>query len=371
MKNNYQICKKCIMDTSDKTIQFDEAGVCNYCKAAEQAIQQEGYRGKISDEHLQQMIHKIKDSQKGQEYDCVIGVSGGVDSAYLLYMAHNWGLRVLAVHVDAGWNSNTAVSNIHKLCEKLNIDLKTVVVDWNIMKEVQRAYMFSGLPNLDVPQDHVFFAALYDYANKYKIKYVLTGGNVATESILPAYLVYSALDYKCLKDVYKKNGRGKKLKNYPHLPYLKMRRYLRKLEILRPLDDLDYSKTKAMEVLEKDFGWEYYGGKHWESRFTKFLQGVYLPQKFGFNKSRAHLSNLVVNGEITREEALQQLEMEKELYPLEEQQRDTDYILKKLEISAEEWRRIMDAPIKTEDDYKNDKKRAALFQKIKKCFLRR
>lgn len=369
--SEYRICKKCIMDTTDKTIKFDKDGVCNYCKAAEKAIKQFGYRGDISDTHLKQMIDTIKKEQKDMQYDCVIGVSGGVDSAYLLYMAHKWGLRILAVHVDAGWNSEVAVENIHKLCSKLNIDLKKVVIDWDTMKEVQRAYMFSGLPNVDVPQDHVFFAALYDFAHKYKIKYVLTGGNVATESILPAYLVYSALDYRCLKDVYKKNGRGKSLKKYPHLPYLKMRKYLHELEILRPLDDLNYSKSEAMEVLEKEFGWVYYGGKHWESVFTKFLQNYYLPQKFGFNKSRAHLSNLIVNKEMSREEALGQLEHEQKLYPVEEQEKDRDYILNKLDISLAEWHAIMEAPIKTEDDYKNDKKRAALFKKIKKCLFRK
>lgn len=361
----YMICKKCIMDTSDKTINFDIHGVCNYCNKAEKMLAKEGYRGKKSDEHLKKMVDIIKSNQKGQQYDCIIGVSGGVDSAYLLYKAHEWGLRILAVHVDAGWNSEIAVDNINKLCKKLDIDLKKVVIDWATMKEVQRAYMFSGLPNLDVPQDHVFFAALYDFANKYRIKYVLTGGNVATESIVPAYLVYNAMDYRCLKDVYKKHGRGKSLKKYPHLPYLKMRKYIKKLHVLRPLDDLPYSKTEAMNVLEREFDWQYYGGKHWESKFTKFIQTYYLPKKFGFNKSRAHLSNLIVNGEITREEALRQLEKEKELYPIEEMERDRKYILKKLDISEEEWVGIMRAPCKTEDDYRNDKSRAALFAKIK------
>lgn len=276
----------------------------------------------------------------------------------------------MAVHIDAGWNSNIAVSNIHRLCEKLDIDLKTVVVDWSEMKELQRAYMFSGLPNLDVPQDHVFIAALYKFAEQYGIKYVLAGGNIATESILPAYLVYSAMDYRCLKDVYRKNGRGKKLKNYQHISYLKMRHYMRILESLYPLDYLPYSKTEAMKVLQKEFGWEYYGGKHWESRFTKFHQNVYLPQKFGFNKSRAHLSNLITNGEISREEALEELRKEEITYPEQEREKDKNYILKKLDITDEEWKQIMAAPIKTEDDYKNDKRRAKIFAKIKRMIAK-
>lgn len=370
MKNNYKICTRCIMDTSDKTIIFDENGYCNHCKKAIYELKTIGYRGQVSDEHLKNMIATIKKNQKEKEYDCVIGVSGGIDSAFLLHKAKEWGLRILAVHVDAGWNSNIAVSNIHKLCQKLDIDLQTVVVDWDTVKEIQRAYMFSGLPNLDVPQDHVFFAALYDFTEKYGIKYVLTGGNTATESILPAYLVYSALDYRCLKDVCKKYGRHINFNRYPHMNYFKQRKYMRKLEILRPLDDLPYSKTAAMELLEKEYGWEYYGAKHWESRFTKFMQSVYLPKKFGFNKSRAHLSNLIINGEITRQEALDMLKKENNMYSLEEREKDLQYILKKLDLTENDWNQIMQNPIKTEDDYKNDKLRAEIFKKIKRIIRR-
>lgn len=354
------------MDTSDKTISFNDMGYCNHCEKAIKELETIGYRGEVSDKHLKSMLDEIKKNQKSKEYDCVIGVSGGIDSAYLLHKAKEWGLRILAVHVDAGWNSNVAVTNIHKLCQALHVDLQTVVVDWGTIKEIQRAYMFSGLPNLDVPQDHVFFAALYDFTEKYGIKYVLTGGNSATESILPAYLVYSANDYRCLKDVCKKHGRKINFTKYPHMGYLTQRKYMRKLEILRPLDDLPYSKTEAMELLKDLYGWEYYGAKHWESRFTKFMQSVYLPQKFGFNKSRAHLSNLVVNGEITRETALKMLEEEDILYPQDERERDKAYILKKLDLSDEDWNKIMSAPIRTENDYKNDKKRAELFKKIKR-----
>lgn len=354
------------MDTTDKTIFFDTEGYCNHCTQALKDLSENAYRGEISDKHLSDMLKTIKEEQKDKVYDCIMGVSGGIDSAYLMHKAKEWGLRVLAVHVDAGWNSNIAVENIHKLCEKLDIDLKIVTVDWETMKEIQRAYMFSGLANLDVPQDHVFFAALYEFAEKYKIKYVLTGGNLATESILPAYLVYSAMDYTCLKDVCKKYGRDISFKKYPHMNYLTQRKYMKNLEILRPLNDLPYSKTEAMDLLKSEYDWEYYGGKHWESRFTKFIQNVYLPQKFGFNKSKAHLSNLIINGEISRDEALEMLKKEEELYPLEEREKDKKYILEKLDMNESDWEKIMSAPIKTEDDYRNDKKRAALFKKIKR-----
>lgn len=367
---NYQICTKCIMDTTVEDIVFDENGVCNYCAKAEKDIAQQAYQGEVSDRRIAEMLRTIKEEQKDKPYDCVMGVSGGVDSAYLIHKAHEWGLRILAVHVDAGWNTKTGEENIQKLCSKLNIDLKIVKIDWEVMREVQRAYMFSGIANIDVPQDHVFFTALYDFAREYGIKYVLTGSNMATECIMPAYLVYSAMDYTCLKDICKKHGRNVDLRKYPHMPYWKKRAYVRDLKILRPLNDMPYSKSEAMEILEREYGWVYYGAKHWESIFTKFLQSYYLPRKFGFNKSKAHLSNLIVNHEMTREEALAQLEKEKELYPEAEMLADRDYILEKLDISLEEWEKVMAAPNKTEDDYKNDKKRDRLFRAVKKLLGR-
>ena len=365
----YQICNRCIMDTSDPTIRFDSDGICNYCTEALELISEQGYKGGgQSEAQYNKIIKTIKNNQRDKAYDCVIGVSGGVDSAFLLHLAHKEGLIILAVHVDAGWNSNMAVSNIQKLCTKMKIDLKTIVIDWKIFKELQRAYMFSGLPNLDVPQDHVFFTALYQFAEKYKIKYVLTGSNAATESILPAYLVYDALDYKSLKDVYRKNKRKRaaSLKDYPHMTYLKKRYYYRHLKIIRLLNYIDYSKTEAMDILTSEYGWEYYGGKHWESRFTKFVQTCYLPQKFGFQKSRAHLSNLVVNGEISRDEALYFLEKEERDYPEKMREADRKYILKKLDITADDWNRILASPNKTEDDYKNNKKLQKFLKKLKR-----
>ena len=365
----YQICNRCIMDTSDPRIRFDSDGICKYCTEALELISEQGYKGGgQSEAQYNKIIKTIKNNQRDKAYDCVIGVSGGVDSAFLLHLAHKEGLRILAVHVDAGWNSNMAVSNIQKLCTKMKIDLKTIVIDWKIFKELQRAYMFSGLPNLDVPQDHVFFTALYQFAEKYKIKYVLTGSNAATESILPAYLVYDALDYKSLKDVYRKNKRKRaaSLKDYPHMTYLKKRYYYRHLKIIRLLNYIDYSKTEAMDILTSEYGWEYYGGKHWESRFTKFVQTCYLPQKFGFQKSRAHLSNLVVNGEISRDEALYFLEKEERDYPEKMCEADRKYILKKLDITADDWNRILASPNKKEDDYKNNKKLQKLLKKLKR-----
>ena len=369
MEKKYRICSHCIMDTTDPNITFNDEGICNYCQEFPQRqVYMCGKDETEKQKRLEQIVSKMKKDGMGKEYDCVLGISGGVDSAYMAYMAHRLGLRVLAIHVDAGWNSEVAVMNIQKMCEKLNLELHTIVIDWTTMKELQRAYMFSGLPNLDIPQDHVFLSAIYDYAYKYKIKYILNGANLATEGILPTAWGYSNLDWRCIKSVYKKCGRNLvTLRNYPHMNIIKyaLFRYLGVPEMVRLLNYIPYSKKDAMATLEKEFGWTYYGGKHFESRFTKFFQSYYLPHKFGYDKKRAHLSSLIVGGEMTREEALKEMEDSSD-YPEEEQLEDRDYILKKLDISLEEWNDIMKAPRKTEDDYANDKKAMALLRKIKK-----
>ena len=353
------------MDTSDPEITFDENGVCNHCHHFDEAKRQ--YEFKDREEELRRLVDEIKQAGKGKEYDCILGISGGVDSAYLAYLAKQLELRVLAVHVDCGWNSEIAVSNIQKLCTKLGYDLHTIVVDWETIKELQRAYMFSGLPNLDIPQDHAFFAATYEYGRKHHIKYMLNGSNLATEGILPRKWGYDAKDFTAIKDVYKKCGRGRvSLKKYPHMSVPEYFRLQYGSEITRVnlLNYVDYSKKNAIELLSREFGWQYYGGKHFESRFTKFFQSYYLPRKFKYDKKRAHLSSLVVGGEMTRDEALREME-DTSAYTEAEMLEDRDYILKKLDISPEEWEEIMNAPCKTEDDYRNYKKTMERLRKIK------
>ena len=354
--NEYRICTRCIMDTTDPLIHFDENGVCNHCHRYDQNVRSFGYKGKRTDAQRERLIKKIKEFGKDKEYDCLLGISGGVDSTYLALLAHKYHLRVLAVHVDAGWNSEIAVSNIQKMCKALDMDLHTIVVDWPAMKELQRAYMFSGLANLDVPQDHVFFAAVYEYAKKYNIRYMLNGSNLATEGILPTAWGYSAADFKCMKSVYRKCGRGKKIfRKYPHYGLLKYFYYQKRIIRVNLLNYVPYSKKLAMETLEREFDWKYYGGKHYESRFTKFFQSYYLPEKFGYDKRRAHLSSLVVGGEMTREEALKEMADTSE-YSEAQMMEDKEYILKKLDISEKQWEEIMKAPNKTEMDYANNQK---------------
>ncbi len=363
---NYKICTRCIMDISDPQIEFDENGVCNHCHKFDKDVMLYGYKGKETDRELRKLVKEMKEYGKGKEYDCILGISGGVDSAYMAYLAHKLGLRVLAVHVDAGWNSEIAVENIQKMCKALNMDLHTIVIDWQSMKELQRAYMFSGLANLDVPQDHVFLAAMYAYAKKYKIKYMLNGSNLATEGILPGAWGYASTDFRNIKSVYKKCGRKQPIfRKYPHFGIVKYFYYQMTIKRIKILNYVPYSKKGAMEVLEREFDWKYYGGKHFESRFTKFFQSYYLPQKFHYDKKRAHLSSLVVGGEMTREEALKEID-DVDTYTMEEMLGDRDYILKKLEISEKQWNKIMQAPNKTEDDYASYKKLIVFLVKVKR-----
>ncbi len=348
-------CKRCIMDTSDKEIYFDQNGICNHCHDYDKKKELFGYNLEKSPKEHQKIIDTIKKNEAGKEYDCIIGISGGVDSSFLLHHAIRSGLRVLAVHVDAGWNSDIAVKNIQKICRKLNVELHTIVVDWPSMKELQRAYMFSGLPNLDVPQDHVFLAAMYKYAVKNKIKYMLNGSNIATEGILPKSWAYAATDFRIIRDVFKKHKRFGNLKKFPHFGLLKFLYYNRKITKINLLNYLDYSKEMAIKTLSDEYGWEYYGGKHYESRFTKFFQSYYLPVKFGYDKRLAHLSSLIVGGELDRNKALEIFLNEKPYNELD-YKNDRDYILKKLEISESDWDNIIKSRNKSENEYKNNKK---------------
>lgn len=368
----YKICKRCIMDTtSDPNLILDENGVCNYCHAYDAAIKKIEYKRKNGEVQLTDIFNKMKEDGKGKAYDCLLGISGGVDSSYMAYLAKEHGLRVLAVHVDAGWNSELAVQNIEKMCKKLDYDLHTVVVDWQTMKELQRAYMFSGLANLDVPQDHCFIAACAKMAKKFGIKYILNGNNWATEGILSTAYQYSNRDWRNIKGVYQKCGRGKgNLRKYPHQNFWEMYFWyplFHKVKVIFPLDYINYSKKMAIDILEREFDWKYYGGKHYESRFTKFFQEIYLPLKFGWDKRRDHISSLIVGGEMTREEGLQEIAISPSTESELEEERK--YVLKKLDISDEEWNYIMTMPVKSEDDYPNDKKMIRFCMKIKNKFI--
>lgn len=347
-----QRCVRCVMDTTDPEIRFNDEGVCSHCLQFDQLSASIWSPDEKGAKLLEDMSEKIRAYGKGKEYDCIVGMSGGVDSSYLLYLAVRvMKLRPLVVHVDAGWNSELAVRNIENLCNGLGVELFTHVVDWEEMRDLQVAYLKSGVPNQDVPQDHIFFSRLYTFAIENKIKYVLNGANHATESVLPKAWGYNATDSRQIKAINKRFGtRPLKqflltglFKTYVYYPFIK------RMKLVRPLDLIDYNKEEAIEFLTKEFDWVYYGGKHFESRWTRFFQSYYLPKKFGYDKRLAHLSSLILSGQTTREDALK--ELENPPYDAATLDDDLEYIAKKLWISVEELEGFIDAPNRRHEDY--------------------
>lgn len=353
-ERSYQICNRCIMDTTDPSITFDENGFCNHCNTAIEQKKDIWFPNEEGEKKLSQIVEKIKSQRKGNDYDCIIGLSGGVDSSYLAYKAVHYGLKPLVVHVDCGWNSELAVKNIENIVKLLNLELHTYVVNWEEMKDLQLAFLRSNVANQDIPQDHAIFSALYKFAIKNNVRYVLNGSNFATESILPISWGYNALDYKQIKGIHKAFGK-KKLKTYPHVTFFQRYIYftmIRRMKVVKMLDYMPYDKEKAIELMSKELGWRYYGGKHHESRFTKFFQAYYLPSKFGYDKRRSHLSSLIVSGFISRDEAIE--EMNREIYKPTELQEDIDYIAKKLGITYEELDKVINQENKCYKDYPNN-----------------
>lgn len=367
---NYQICARCIMDTSDPEISFDENGVCNHCRRFDEVSRSDWFPNEEGERRLAQIVDTIKAEGRGKEYDCALGLSGGVDSSYLAYKAKEYGLRPLVIHVDAGWNSELAVSNIENICKVLDYDLHTHVVDWEDMRDMQLAFLRSGVANQDAPQDHAFFVALYSFAVKNNIRYVLNGSNIATESILPQSWGYNAMDSKFLQAIHRQFG-SRKLTAYPTVSFLQYHfyyPYIRRMRVVRMLNYLHYNREEAKQLLIDKLGWKDYGAKHYESRFTKFFQGYFLPTRFGYDKRRAHLSSLVVSGQISRSDAL--AEMEESKYPDAEQREDRAYIIKKLGLSEEEFERLLNMPHKTFRDYPSNAKLYAKLFKLR-AFLSR
>lgn len=335
-------CTRCVMDSSDMDIVFDDSGVCSHCLNWDENLSR-NYLPTDRQEQLANMVKSMKLHGKGRKYDAVIGLSGGIDSSYLAYiMVKKFNLRLLAVHVDGGWNSEVSVSNIEQLTKSLGIDLYTHVVNWGAMKRLQLAYLRSGVANQDVPQDHAFFVALYNYAAKNSIKYVLNGSNLATESVLPFSWGYRAMDSRNLKSIFKRHGEGN-LKGYPTVGFIKYYiffRMVKGMKVLKPLNLMEYNKDDAKKKLIDEIGYKDYGGKHHESRFTKWFQSYYLVQKFGFDKRKAHLSSMILSNTIKRNEAL--LQLEKPAYVQGEIDKDTMYIAKKLGITIDELKRCME-----------------------------
>jgi len=348
----YKICRRCIMDTSDPEIIFDENGTCNHCSQALKMLNRPPISLSMEEKEksLKALAEKIKTLGKNKKYDCIIGVSGGVDSTYAAYLVKKNGLNPLAVHLDNGWNSRIAVTNIEKTLKKLDIDLYTHVIDWEEFKDLQLSFLKASTPDSEVPSDHAITALLYKIAAKHHVKYILAGTNITSESILPKAWSQGHSDWKYIKSLQKKFGTAR-LTTFPHYGILRLFYYivLRKIKYISILNYINYDKEEAKKILINELGWEDYGGKHHESIYTHFYQSQILPQKFGFDKRRAHLSSLIMAGQITREAALE--EMKVPAISDEMARSEEEYVISKFNLTRESYDKIMNAPVKSFHDY--------------------
>ena len=351
----YQICTNCVMDTSDTNITFDDQGVCDHCDDFRVHVAPKWHPDDTGRQMFARTVDEIRKNGRGKPFDCIIGLSGGLDSSFLLHqVVTEFQLRPLVFHVDGGWNTDIAVNNIQVLVEKLGLELFTEVINWEEMKDFQLAFFKSGVPHIDVPQDHAFVATLYKFANKHGIKYILNGGNISTECVRnPLEFLYYGTDMAQINDI-RRHFSTNPMRTYPfsdilfHKIYL---RYVRGLKVVKPLDWMPYTKALARETLIREYGWTPYPQKHFESRFTKFYEGYWLPERFGFDTRRVQFSSLIMTGQMTREDALSQLE--RLAYDPETIGHEFDYIAKKLGITSAELRGYFEMPLKTYRDYKN------------------
>jgi N-acetyl sugar amidotransferase len=352
-----QICVNCVMDTSDPDIEFDAKGVCDHCRTFYAEVLPNWHTGERGRRELMRIVEQIKQEGAGKPFDCIIGMSGGIDSSYLTYIAkEELGLRPLVFHVDAGWNSQEAVNNIERLVDGLQLDLFTTVIDWEEMRDLQLAFFKSGVPHIDTPQDHAFFATMYQFAEKHHVRFILTGANYSTECIRnPVEWMYYQSDSVQVRDIHRRHG-TRPLKTFPLTSILKHKvwlPYVRRIKVIRPLNFVPYIKADAMRLLVEKFGWQPYPQKHFESRFTKFYEGYWLPAKFGYDVRRVQFSSLIVTNQMTREEALAKLQQP----PFDDAtvQREKEYVANKLRISVDELNSYLTGPNRTFRDYKSQK----------------
>jgi N-acetyl sugar amidotransferase len=349
------ICKRCVMDSSDKAIYFNVDGICDHCLTFDREIMPVWNNGVGRDEELKLIVDGIKKNGAGEDFDCILGMSGGIDSSYLLYLAkEKLGLRPLVFHVDAGWNSQIAVNNIERLVDGLNLDLFTEVINWRDMQSLQRSFFKAGVPHVDVPQDHAFFATMYKFASKHNIKNIITGGNYSTECVRnPKEWMYYQSDSIQLRDLHKKHGEPS-LQNYPltnilwHKLYLP---YFKGIKLHRLLDFMPYDKEEATKFLVDNYGYQRYPQKHFESRFTRFYESYWLPTKFGYDTRKVQFSSLILTDQMTREEALK--ELSKPAYDPETVHHELEYVASKLDWSIEQLKSCLHAPNKTYKDFAN------------------
>ena len=362
---HYQICSKLVIDTSDPDAVFDANGVCNHYFDFRRNVEPVWDTGALGEARLERAVNAIKAAGKGKEFDCLMGMSGGADSSYMLHkMVTKYGLRPLVFHVDAGWNSEIAVHNINCIIDKLGLDLYTEVINWEEVRDFQLAMFKSGLPNIDGPQDIAFIGVLFQYAAKHGIRTILNGGNIATECVSYPLQYFYYADLKMTNAVLKKYG-SINMASYPFTSsfYRKIYMpYVRGVKMLKPLNYMPYIKDEAMRELAELYGWKPYAQKHFESRFTRFFEGYWLPTRFDYDVRRVQFSSLILAGQMTRDEALAKLEQSP--YDPEIIQQDFDYIATKLRISSDELRSYLSMPKKFYWDYPNNKRYFELGEKI-------
>lgn len=360
----YQMCTRCVMDTTDPEITFDEHGVCNHCREFDEITSKRWFPNEEGQRRLERIVEQIKREGHGKEYDSILGLSGGADSSYLAIKIKELGLRPLVVHVDTGWNSELAVQNIQAILDYTGWDLYTHVMYWEDMKQLQLAYLRAGVANQDVPQDHAIFANLYHFAVQNKIKYVLSGGNIATEAIFPQSWHHAAMDATNLKAIFSRFGTGK-LREYRTISfwqYYLYYPYVLGMRVIRPLNFMPYNRQMAIEVLQEKTGWKPYGYKHGESVFTRFFQNYYLVERFGYDKRKPHLSTLIVTGQMTREKALQ--ELSKPPYDPTEVEEDILYFCKKLSLTKEEFVKLLNVPRRDAREFPSDYAKYKLMKRL-------
>ncbi|MEN3030990.1 N-acetyl sugar amidotransferase [Chromobacterium amazonense] len=355
--DQYQICCRCIMDTSDPNIKFDVHGCCDYCNNFDTLIKPNWKNGLNSVHQIEKMAEIIRKSGKGKDFDCIIGLSGGLDSSYVAYIAkEKMGLRPLLFHVDAGWNTDQAVGNIEKLVDGLGLDLYTDVVNWDSVRRMQVAFLRAGLPDQDLVQDAAFFSGLYKFARKHNIKHIVTGSNFSTECCREPeeWGGYLGIDKRLFSDIWQQCGDGKPNDEFPLVDILIYKLWYQKIlgmKVHHPLNLVTYVKKDAEDELERLFGWQRFQHKHHESRFTRFYEDYWLPRRFGYEKRRAHFSSLIMTGQMTREQALDRIsrpEMNEHFL-----NQEFEYVAHKLDLTVDQLKQLFEMPKKTYRDYKN------------------
>lgn len=352
----WQVCTRCVMDTTDPDIQFDTHGVCTHCHEYDHSIKERMYCPDSSERQLAAVIDTIKASGKGARYDCVVGISGGVDSCYTAYMVKQLGLRALLVHLDNGWDSEPAIQNIAAIVQKLGFDYESYVLDWNEFKHIQLAFLRSGIVDAEIPTDVAIPEMLHRYAARYGARYIISGGNYATEAALPRTWGYFAKDQKLYKDIIKKFC-AIEPKKFTFFDYKKeiYYKFFRGIKTVFLLNYLPYNKKAALSILEQHIGWKHYGGKHHESRYTKMLQSYILPVRNNQDYRKATLSSQINAGEISREDALS--ELEKLPYDVTTIENEIAFFAKKLDLTTEEFAALLRVPPKTYRDFAHDEKK--------------